>query len=127
MLAVAENRDRDADLYEMDAQNLAFPDNSFDTVISALSTCTFPNPVAALNEMARVCRPDGRILLLEHGESDASLLARYQHWRRDAHYATQGCRLTQEPMDHVTAANLTAETVETALFGIITTVEATPN
>ena len=42
-----------------DAEALPFADKSFDTVVSSLSTCTFPNAVAALEEMARVCRPEG--------------------------------------------------------------------
>jgi len=64
MLANAETRladlGREGTLHEMDAAALAFPDDSFDAVISALSTCTFPDPVAALREMDRVCRPGGR-------------------------------------------------------------------
>jgi len=59
----------------MDAQALEFPDDSFDTVISSFSTCTFPDPIAALHEMERVCTPDGEILLLEHRRSDAAPLA----------------------------------------------------
>jgi len=62
MLTKARHRvgawDRVEGLYEMDAQALEFPDDSFDTVVSSLSTCTFPDPVAALNEMARVCKPE---------------------------------------------------------------------
>lgn len=34
----------------MDAEKLEFPDGSFDTVVSTLSTCTFPNPIKALQE-----------------------------------------------------------------------------
>src|ERR1700694_5419529 len=45
----------------MDAQHLAFRDGSFDTVVSTLGTCTFPDPVEALREIRRVCRPGGRI------------------------------------------------------------------
>ncbi len=41
----------------MDAEKLEFTDGSFDTVSSALSTCTFPDPIRALREMRRVCRP----------------------------------------------------------------------
>ncbi len=101
MLTKAETRltqlDLTGTLHEMDAQTLAFPTNSFKTVISALSTCTFPDPVAALNEMARVCTPDGQIRLLEHGQSNISLLARYQKYRADATSAKAGCRVTQLP------------------------------
>lgn len=76
-----------------DARNLDFPDNTFDTVVETLSVCSFvptspsshhhspsdalmnartEDPVAALNEMARVCKPDGCILLLDHGRSSSS-------------------------------------------------------
>ncbi|MFB6371280.1 MAG: class I SAM-dependent methyltransferase [Haloarculaceae archaeon] len=61
-------------LLEMDAGTMAFNENVFDNVVSALSTCTFPKPSAALHEMARVCRPGGRVYLLEHGRSDVAVL-----------------------------------------------------
>jgi len=116
----------DGTLTEMDAQDLEFPDDSFDAVISALSTCTFPNPVAALREMDRVCKPDGTIRLVEHGPSDVGPIAKYQEWRADAHYAETGCRLTQEPRKVVSEANLEIRDITTGLFGTITTFEITP-
>ena len=117
---------RDGTLREMDAQNLDFADDSFDSVISALSTCTFPDPVAALREMDRVCKPDGTIRLVEHGRSDIGPFARFQEWRADAHYEQMGCRWTQEPREIVDAAGLTVEEISTGLFGTITTFELTP-
>ncbi len=47
----------------MDAEALAFPDRSFDTVVSTLTLCTTPDPVRLLREMGRVCRPTGRCCL----------------------------------------------------------------
>lgn len=117
----------DGTLREMNAQNLEFPDNSFDTVISALSTCTFPDPIAALREMERVCKPDGMIRLVEHGRSDVGAIARFQEWRADAHYAKSGCRWTQEPSEVVKAAGLSVRETTTGLFGTITTFEITPD
>jgi SAM-dependent methyltransferase len=131
MLANAEKRladlDVDGTLQQMDAQELAFPDDSFDAVISALSTCTFPDPVAALREMERVCKPDGTIRLVEHGRSDVGPVARYQEWRADAHYAKTGCRWTQEPSDVVVDAGLDVRDTSTGLLGMVTTFEITPN
>jgi ubiquinone/menaquinone biosynthesis C-methylase UbiE len=53
-------------LIEMDAQSLAFPDNFFDTVFAAFVFCSVPDPVQGLRELHRVCKPNGKLLLLEH-------------------------------------------------------------
>ena len=117
---------RGGTVYRMDAQDLQFPADSFDTVISALSTCTFPDPVAAIEEMARVCRPDGRVLLLEHGRSDSELVGRFQDWRADAHYENHACRWTQDPLDHFDGTDLTVVHSEELLLGMVTIIEARP-
>jgi ubiquinone/menaquinone biosynthesis C-methylase UbiE len=49
-----------------DAQALPFRSGSFDTVVCTLSLCGVPDDAAALAEMARVVRPGGRVLLLDH-------------------------------------------------------------
>ena len=117
---------RRENLLEMDAQALEFDDDSFDTVISSLSTCTFPDPVAALSEMGRVCAPDGRILLLEHGRSHIGPIARFQDWRADAHFEKHSCRWNQEPLEIVAASPLTVVDSSSAFLGIITAIEARP-
>ena len=53
-------------LQKMDVQQLAFPDNSFDTVFGTFVFCSVPDPVAGLKELKRVCKSNGRLLLLEH-------------------------------------------------------------
>lgn len=70
MLAVARARaaaaGHDVDLREADAQALPFVDASFDTVVCTLSLCAIPDHRAAIGEMARVLRPGGTLLLLDH-------------------------------------------------------------
>lgn len=117
---------REPTLSEMDAQNLDFPDDRFDTVISSLSTCTFPDPVEALSEMGRVCAPDGRVLLLEHGRSSVGAIARFQDWRADAHFEKHSCRWNQEPLDVVAESPLTTVESSSALLGMVTAIEACP-
>ena len=111
----------------MDAERLAFPDQCFDTVVSSLSMCTFPDPAAALREMARACRPAGRILLLEHGRSDREWLGRWQDRRVDHHARALGCRWNREPLDLVCQAGLKLEAAQSLFFGIVHLIEASPS
>ena len=111
----------------MDAEALDFPDDRFDTVVTALSTCTFPDPIAALREMQRVVRPDGRILLVEHGRSSLGLLAHYQDRTAERHYQAVACRWNQEPLDLVQQAGLKVLWSKKAMAGVFTAIEASPN
>ena len=116
-----------ASLAVMDAQKLDFADRSFDTVVSALSTCTFPDPIAALREMRRVCRSEGRILLLEHGHSSLPWLANFQDRHVSQHYQENaGCRWNQDPLDLVQAAGLRVLTSKRAVLGLFYLIEALP-
>jgi phosphatidylethanolamine/phosphatidyl-N-methylethanolamine N-methyltransferase len=51
---------------QMDATQLAFPDGSFDAVYAPHVINVVPDPLAIGREIARVCRPDGRVVLLNH-------------------------------------------------------------
>ncbi len=50
----------------MDVQSLSYADNSFDTVIASFVFCSVPQPLKGLQELHRVCKPGGQVLLLEH-------------------------------------------------------------
>ena len=82
MLKLAREREGRLNVYVQfclaDAEALPFADGCFDTVVSTLRTCTFPNPADALKEMRRVCKPAGQILLLKHGRSDRGWLGQWQ-------------------------------------------------
>ncbi|MFC6837713.1 class I SAM-dependent methyltransferase [Halomarina ordinaria] len=122
----ARDLDRDADLRVADAEALPFEDDAFDTVVSALSTCTFPDPVAVLREMDRVCAPDGRILLFEHGRSSVPALARLQDRFASRHFERMGCRWNQEPVDVVREAGLRVEGVRRDVLGLFTSLVVVP-
>lgn len=56
-------------LVQADALNLCFPDDSFDTVVTSCTMCSVPNLRRALEELYRVLRPGGRLLMFEHMRS----------------------------------------------------------
>ena len=62
------------DLLEMDAENMAFPDHSFDAVVAMYVVSVVPNPGRFLAEMRRVCRPGGEIILVNHFASGHPVL-----------------------------------------------------
>ena len=130
MLGIAQKRAETLGLkvnfLVMDSESLAFREGSFDIVVDSMSICTFPDPLAALKEMARVCRDGGRILLLEHGRSDRGWIGRWQDRRADTHAKQLGCRWNREPLDLVQEAGLKIISVERRFFGIFHMIEATP-
>lgn len=117
---------RDVEFCVLDAEALPFPDDCFDTVISTLSTCTFPDPVTALQEMSRVCKPDGRILLLEHGRSSNRLIGWVQDKRADKHVQQFGCRWNRHPVELAREAGLDLAQTRTYFFDIFAVMEARP-
>ncbi|MGE7274838.1 class I SAM-dependent methyltransferase [Brevibacillus panacihumi] len=68
------------ELLEGDAQQLPYPDNTFDTIVGTLVFCTIPNPDIALREMKRVCKPDGKLLLFEHVRLSHTVFGRIQDY-----------------------------------------------
>jgi ubiquinone/menaquinone biosynthesis C-methylase UbiE len=67
------------EVVETGAEQLPFDDASFDTVISTLVMCTVDDPARAAAEIARVVRPEGKLLLIEHiRDPDDGSLGRWQ-------------------------------------------------
>jgi phosphatidylethanolamine/phosphatidyl-N-methylethanolamine N-methyltransferase len=66
---------RNVRLQEMDAATMTFADDSFDIVYAPYLISVVPDPVTVAREMHRVCKPGGRIIVLNHFRSPNRLLA----------------------------------------------------
>ncbi|MFQ6054396.1 MAG: class I SAM-dependent methyltransferase [Methanosarcinales archaeon] len=78
MLEKAKPKANDKDkvsLIRMDGQKLGFNSNIFDYVITTFVLCSIPDPIVALKEMKRVCKINGKIIMLEHVKSKNQLIA----------------------------------------------------
>jgi ubiquinone/menaquinone biosynthesis C-methylase UbiE len=96
-----------------DAERLPFEDDSFDTVVSTLVLCTVDDPQQAINEIARVLRPSGKLLFLEHVRSDSRRLARWQdRLHRPWHAFAAGCNANRPTVDMLRESPLRVEGVE---------------
>jgi phosphatidylethanolamine/phosphatidyl-N-methylethanolamine N-methyltransferase len=71
-------------LWVMDAEHLTFPDDSFDVVVAQHVITTVPNPEATLDELARVLKPGGEIILVSRVGAEAGLRRSLEHWFQPA-------------------------------------------
>ncbi len=75
---VAREGLRNVRLMEMDAANLTFADDSFDIVYAPYLVSVVPDPVKVVREMRRVCKPGGKIIVLNHFRSANPILSRVE-------------------------------------------------
>jgi ubiquinone/menaquinone biosynthesis C-methylase UbiE len=115
---------RDADLRVGDAHNLPYPDASFDTVIVTLALCTIPDHRRALAEAARVLRPGGELLLLEHVRSPVLPVRLLQRVLEPLTLLLDHDHLLREPLRHVEDAGLVVESLERSKLGIVERLQA---
>jgi ubiquinone/menaquinone biosynthesis C-methylase UbiE len=129
MLALASRRaaevGRDADLRIGDAEAVEFPNESFDSVVVTLSLCTIPDDRKAVAEMARVLRPGGRLLLLEHVRSPSRIVRGGQRILEPLFRRLGGDHLVREPLDHVRAEGFVVDELERSKWGIVERLAAT--
>lgn len=103
---------------EADSQSLDFPDHYFDTVVDTFGLCSYDDPVKTLKEMARVCKPDGKILLLEHGRSkNWDFITRYLDKHAERHAKNWGCVWNRDLDGILDKSGLELETLRTLHFG----------
>ena len=122
--ARAEREDVDVDLRLMDAQHLAFPDASFDTVFATCVFCSVPDPVAGLREARRVLRPGGRLLLLEHVRSACPVGGRVMDLLNPAVVRVAGANINRRTLENVRAAGFDRLDVSSHMLGIVKLIEA---
>jgi ubiquinone/menaquinone biosynthesis C-methylase UbiE len=114
------------DLHEMDVQDLKFPDHSFDTVFATFVFCSVPDPVAGLRELKRVCKPDGRLLLLEHMRPGNPVLGLFFDALNPMVVRMMGANINRRTIDNIRQAGWRIEIEENLSADIVRWIEAAP-
>ena len=109
----AADSGRPARVVRAPAEELPFPDQSFDTVVSTLVLCTVRDQPKALAEVRRVLKPGGRLLFLEHVRAEDPEAAKWQDrihplWVRLGH----GCHCNRSTLATIEASGFTVDRVE---------------
>ena|SRR2546430_2453315 len=112
-------RARGARILDAPAERLPLGDASVDTVVSTLVLCTVDDPEGALREIARVLRPNGQLLFIEHVRASSRFLAACQDlllkpWRGFA----GGCVCNRPTLELMRACGFTVESDEAVWRGM---------
>jgi ubiquinone/menaquinone biosynthesis C-methylase UbiE len=91
---------RKATVVEAYAEKLPFPDESFDTVVATMILCSAEKPSLVLQEIARVLRPGGQYLFLEHIRNPSPKIAQRQDFVQPAWYLFgNGCHCNRDTVE----------------------------
>jgi ubiquinone/menaquinone biosynthesis C-methylase UbiE len=103
--------DRAAEVIDASGERLPFPDAAFDTAVVTLVLCSVPNQDVALAEIARVLKPNGRLLFIEHVRSDDPKVAKRQDRVRPL-YNLVGCNPNRKTLAAIEASALRVQSVK---------------
>ncbi|MBT2692393.1 methyltransferase domain-containing protein [Bacillus sp. ISL-55] len=115
------------ELIEGDIQELPFPDNSFDTVVSTCVFCSVPDPIVGLEELRRVCKPDGQILMLEHMRSENQAAGLVMDILNPITVGMWGANINRETMANIKSAGLSVVGEERLMGSIMRRLLLSPN
>lgn len=125
MLEIARKRaselGREIDLQEGDAHSLSFDDESFDTVVCTYSLCNIPDPQRAVNEMKRVLKSGGRLILVDHIRATNRPVLWLQKAIEFVSARLEGEHMTRRPAEQVNAAGF--DITERDRMGVVGIVE----
>ncbi len=116
---LASSLGREIALREGSASPLDAPDESFDTVVFCLVLCSVPDDRRAIIEAARVLRPGGRLLAVEHVRSPRLLIRLLERAWEPVAVRTTGDHMLRDPLDHLGSAGLEVETLERSRLGFV--------
>ena len=102
----------DVDLKLADAQNLDFPDSSFDEVVETFVFCSIPDPMLGLQEIARVVKPGGRVFMLEHMRAANSTLGILMDALNPLTVRMTGANINRRTVENVSRSSMQLEQVE---------------
>lgn len=112
-------------VHQQSAERIAFPDQTFDSVVATLVFCSIPNPLQALREVRRVSKPGTPVLFFEHVRMEHPFLGKAQDvlnpvWRR----MTGGCQLNRDTLAFVKEAGLSVRQVKSYAKGLLLVIES---
>ncbi len=115
----ADKYNKEVKLINMDIENLNFPDNHFDIIVTSCVFCSVPNPIKGLKELKRVSKPEGKIIMLEHMKTHKEPLGTLMDAFNWVSLYTWGANINRETMQNIKKAGLEIVEVRDLLLDIV--------
>ena len=109
----------------MNAESLAFPDDTFDTVATVCVFCTVPHPIAGLKECRRVLKPGGKLLMFEHVMSKNLIYGLSLRFMSIFTNALEGTHLDRDTLENVRKAGFNIKSEKNVYLDIVKAIEGT--
>lgn len=110
----------------MDVQDLQFPDQSFDTVIASFVFCSVPDPVRGLQEVKRVLKKDGQLILLEHVLTEKQPMRTLMNWFNPVVVRALGLNINRETCANIRLAGFRIIEEQNLLGDVFKLIKAIP-
>ena len=107
------------DLRLMDVQALQFPDGFFDTIITTCVFCSVPDPVKGLMEIRRVCKNDGKIIMLEHVRSKKMIIGKFMDILNPVVVRMIGANINRNTVENLKRVGLYVEVEKDLMMDIV--------
>jgi ubiquinone/menaquinone biosynthesis C-methylase UbiE len=112
-------------LAQVSAEELPFPDATFDAVVGTLVFCTIPDAQRALREVKRVLKPGGSLRLVEHVRAKNPIGRAFMQIANPAwHWMTGGCNINRDTLSAVRAAGFQILATHKQMLGLIVGIDA---
>lgn len=115
------------EIVEADIQDLPFKDCTFDSIVSTCVFCSVPDPIKGLKELRRVCKPTGKIYMLEHMRSENKFMGLAMDLMNPLTVRLWGANINRDTLRNIEMAELKIETNLPLMSSIFRELTVTPN
>ena len=114
---------KEVKLISMDAQNMDFPDNTFDMIFTTCVFCSVPDPILGLKEMRRVCKQNGKIIMIEHVRSEKKVIGIIMDILNPIVVNAYGANINRKTVDNINCAGFVNVFVTNLFSDIVKKIE----